>query len=82
MLTERLQLFADRDEIQLRMDARQTALSISALIDGMLWNALATDRSFEQTQAALADGLEMFVIRPPAKQRSSASRSPQKARRK
>jgi AcrR family transcriptional regulator len=82
MLTERLQLFADRDEIQLRMDARQTALSISALIDGMLWNALATDRSFEQTQAALAEGLEMFVIRPPAKKRSSASRSPQKARRK
>jgi predicted alpha-1,6-mannanase (GH76 family) len=46
------------------MDARQTALSISAFIDGMLWNALATDRSFEETGAALAEGLEMFVIQP------------------
>jgi AcrR family transcriptional regulator len=65
MLADRIQLFADRKEIGLRMDARQTALSISAFIDGMLWNALATDRSFEETQAALAEGLEMFVIRPP-----------------
>lgn len=65
LLAERLQLFADRKEISLRMDARQTALSISAFIDGMLWNALATDRSFEETRAALAEGLEMFVVRPP-----------------
>lgn len=65
LFAERIQLFADRKEISLRMDARQTALSISAFIDGMLWNALATDRSFEETQAALAEGLEMFVVRPP-----------------
>jgi AcrR family transcriptional regulator len=64
LLAERIQLFADRKEISLRMDARQTALSISAFIDGMLWNALATDRSFEETGAALAEGLEMFVIQP------------------
>lgn len=64
LLAERIQLFADRKEISLRMDARQTALSISAFIDGMLWNALATDRSFEETRAALAEGLEMFVLRP------------------
>jgi AcrR family transcriptional regulator len=64
LLAERIQLFADRKEISLRMDARQTALSISAFIDGMLWNALATDRSFEETGAALAEGLEMFVLRP------------------
>lgn len=65
LLAERIQMFADRGEIALRMDARQTALSISAFIDGMLWNALATDRSFDETQAALAEGLEMFVVRPP-----------------
>jgi AcrR family transcriptional regulator len=65
LLTERIQLYADRKEISLRMDARQTALSVSAFIDGMLWNALATDRSSAETQAALAEGLEMFVIRPP-----------------
>lgn len=65
LLAERIQLFADRKEIGLRMDARQTALSISAFIDGMLWNALATDRPFAETRAALAEGLEMFVIRPP-----------------
>ena len=64
LLAHRLQLFADRREIGLRMDARQTALSISAFIDGMLWNALATDRSFEETRAALAEGLEMFVTCP------------------
>ena len=64
LLADRLQLFADRREIGLRMDARQTALSISAFIDGMLWNALATDRPFAATQAALAEGLEMFVTRP------------------
>jgi AcrR family transcriptional regulator len=64
LLAERIQLFADRKEISLRMDARQTALSISAFIDGMLWNALATDRPVEETRAALAEGLEMFVVRP------------------
>lgn len=64
LLTDRLQLFADRGEIELRMSARQTALSISAFVDGMLWNALATDRSFKETQAALAEGLEMYVTRP------------------
>jgi AcrR family transcriptional regulator len=62
----RLQLFADRGEIGLRMDAKQTAVSISAFIDGMLWNALATDRPLEETRAALAEGLEMFVTLPSA----------------
>lgn len=64
MLAERLESFAERQEIVLRMSARQTALSISAFIDGILWNALATDRPSGETQAALAEGLEMFVNVP------------------
>lgn len=71
VLADHLQLFADRGEIVLRMDARETAVSISAFIDGMLWNALATDRSLEATQAALAKGLEMFIARPLATQRAA-----------
>jgi AcrR family transcriptional regulator len=64
LLAHRLQQFADNGEIGLRMDARQTALSISAFIDGMLWNALATDQSLEETKVALADGLDVFVTQP------------------
>jgi len=63
VLADHLQKLADHGEIGLRMDARQTALAISAFIDGMLWIALATDRPLRQTQQALAAGLDMFVTR-------------------
>jgi AcrR family transcriptional regulator len=64
VLSAHLKRLAERGEIGLRMDPRRTALSISSFIDGILWNALATDRPLKETKAALAEGLEMFVTRP------------------
>ena len=43
------------------MSARQTAASMSALIDGTLWIALATDRPLEDLRVELAQGLSCFV---------------------
>ncbi len=56
-----LQRLADRGEITLKMNATQTAMSISAFIDGMLWIALATDRPLEELRSELADGLSCLV---------------------
>lgn len=61
ILTDAIQLMADNGSMKLRMSARQTALSISAFIDGMLWAALATDRPLEEIRPELAAGLDLFV---------------------
>jgi AcrR family transcriptional regulator len=61
LFADKLQQFADRGEITLRMSAVQTAASISAFIDGMLWIALATDRPLDELKPELAAGLECFV---------------------
>jgi AcrR family transcriptional regulator len=64
VFAEKLQQLADRGEITLRMSAAQTAASISAFIDGMLWIALATDRPLEELKPELAAGLTCFVTIP------------------
>lgn len=61
LLASQLQRLADRGEITLRMNALQTAVSMSALIDGMLWIALATDRPLADLRTELAEGLACFV---------------------
>jgi AcrR family transcriptional regulator len=66
LFAQQLQRLADKGEIALKMSARQTAASMSALIDGMLWIALATDRSLEELQPEIAAGLQCFVEAPTA----------------
>lgn len=61
VLTEAIQKMADNGSMKLKMSARETALCVSAFIDGMLWTALATDRPFEDLRPELAAGLELFV---------------------
>lgn len=61
LLADSLQHLEDKGEITLRMSARQTAASMSALIDGTLWIALATDRPLEDLRVELAQGLSCFV---------------------
>jgi AcrR family transcriptional regulator len=67
VLSDRLQLYVERGEIVLRMSADQTALSMSAFIDGVLWNAFATDRPLKEIKTVLMEGLELFVSRPRAR---------------
>jgi AcrR family transcriptional regulator len=64
LFAEQLQRLADKGEIRLRMSARQTAVSMSALIDGLLWIALATDRPLQDLQPEIAAGLRCFVETP------------------
>lgn len=45
----------------LRMPSRQTALGMSAYVDGMLWMALATDRPLRELSPELPAGLDLFV---------------------
>lgn len=61
LFAERLQQLADKGEIRLRMNARQTAMSMSALIDGMLWIALASERPLEDLGPELGAGLSCLV---------------------
>lgn len=64
LFADRLQRLADKGEISLNMSARQTAMGMSALIDGMLWIALATDRPLKDIQPEIAAGLSCFVEPP------------------
>lgn len=61
LLTDRLQRLADKGEIRLRMSARLTAVSMSALIDGMLWTALATDQALADLQPDIHAALSCLV---------------------
>jgi AcrR family transcriptional regulator len=61
VLADHIQKMADTGSVTLKMSARQTAASISAFIDGMLWIALATDRPLEELRPELAAGLDSFV---------------------
>lgn len=61
LFAQRLQELADKGEIRLRMGARQTAMSMSALIDGMLWIALASDRPLTELGTELGAGLSCLV---------------------
>jgi hypothetical protein len=57
LFADRLQQLANRGGIGLRMSARQTAMCMSALIDGMLWIALASDRPLKGLGPEIAAGL-------------------------
>lgn len=48
------------------MSARQTVVSMSALTDGNLWIALATDRTLADLQTERAKGLACFVESTPS----------------
>lgn len=61
ILSDRLQALAERGDIRLRMSPMQTAQSMSALIDGMLWIALATDRPLDELKSELASSLACLV---------------------
>jgi hypothetical protein len=61
VLANHIQKMADNGSVTLKMSARQTALSISAFIDGMLWIALATDRPLEHLRPELSAGLDSFI---------------------
>ncbi|MBA2921005.1 TetR family transcriptional regulator [Sphingomonas sp. MAH-20] len=61
VLAGAIQKMADNGSVRLKMSAYETALSISAFIDGMLWTALATDRPLEEFRPLLAAGLDVFV---------------------
>jgi AcrR family transcriptional regulator len=62
VLTDHLAAMEEKGRVKLRMRPRQTALAISALIDGMLWTALASDRPLEEVRPELSAGLDCFVI--------------------
>jgi AcrR family transcriptional regulator len=64
LFARQLQRLADKGEIGLKMSARQTAASMSALIDGMLWIALASDRPLEDLRPEIATGLRCLVEAP------------------
>lgn len=74
VLAAHLQKMADDGGIRLKMSARQTALSISAFIDGMLWIALASDRPLDELRSELSDGLDCFV--DSVEQRSQLHQAP------
>lgn len=50
--------------LNLRMDAHQTAAAICAHIDGMLWIALARDRSLDKDLTEISAGLDYLVSLP------------------
>ena len=60
-LAAHLQRMHDDGSIQLRFSAGQTAVNISAFIDGMLWIALAGDRPLDEVRAEMSAGLDCFV---------------------
>ena len=61
LFSARLQQLADAGEIRPRMKAEQTAMSMLAFVDGMLWITLAIDKPLEAARQDLADGLRCFV---------------------
>ena len=68
-LAAHLQRMHDGGSVQLRFSAGQTAVNISAFIDGMLWIALAGDRPLDEVCAEMSAGLDCFVASaraPPA----------------
>ena len=60
-LAAHLQKMHDGGGVQLRFSAEQTAVNISAFIDGMLWIALAGDRPLDEMRAEMSAGLDCFV---------------------
>ena len=60
-LAAHLQKMHDGGSIRLRFSAAQTAVNISAFIDGMLWIALAGDRPLDEVRAEMSAGLDCFV---------------------
>ena len=61
-LTRHLQKMHDMGSVDLRFSATQTAVNISAFIDGMLWNALASNRPLEDLRRELSDALDALVL--------------------
>ncbi len=64
VLAAHLQRMHDGGHIRLRFSAAQTAVNISAFIDGMLWIALAGDRRLDEARAEMSAGLDCFVMPP------------------
>jgi len=64
LLAERLAHLAHRGEIRLKMSPRQTAVSISALIDGALFIGLATDRPLKELEPEIQAALACLVETP------------------
>ena len=64
-LAAHLQRMHDSGRVQLRFSAGQTAVNISAFIDGMLWIALAGDRPLDEICAEMSAGLDCFVASAP-----------------
>ncbi len=57
-----VQKMVDSGSIKLRMSARQTALGIGALVEGMIWTALVTDRPLSELGPDLEAGLDCLVF--------------------
>jgi AcrR family transcriptional regulator len=60
-LADWLEAMAERGQIRLRMTPAQTARVLSVIVDGLLWIALATDRSLQDIKPDLAAGLACLV---------------------
>lgn len=61
-LARHLQKMHDMGSVELRFSATQTAVNISAYIDGMVWIALAIDRPLEELRRELSDGLDALAL--------------------
>ena len=64
VLVEHLQNMSDNGRVSLKMSPMQTALSIGAFVDGMLWIALSSDRSLDELKMDISVGLDCFVDEP------------------
>ena len=62
IMVRHIQKMVDNGSMRLRMSAAQTALSIGALIEGMVWIALVTDRPLSELGPDLEAGLDCLVM--------------------
>ncbi len=62
IMVRHVQKMADNGSMKLRMSALQTALGIGALIEGMVWIALVTDRHLSELGPDLEAGLDCLVM--------------------
>ena len=62
ILARHLQRMHDMGSLELRFGAEQTAINISAYVDGMVWIALASGRPLEELRPELSAGLDALVM--------------------